>query len=59
MNQRDRTILLKITDYCLQIRDTHDYFKHDEKLFTNEKSGFIYRNSITMPILQIGELAKM
>lgn len=25
----------------------------------NEKSGFIYRNSITMPILQIGELTKM
>lgn len=23
MNQRDRTILLKIADYCLQIRDTH------------------------------------
>lgn len=59
MNQKDRTILLKITDYCLQIKDTHDYFKHDKKLFINEKSGFIYRNSITMPILQIGELAKM
>ena len=59
MNQRDKTILLKIIDYCLEIRDTHDYFKHDKDLFTDEKSGFIYRNSITMPILQIGELAKM
>ncbi len=59
MNQRDRTILLKITDYCLQIRDTHDYYKHDKKLLTNEKFGFIYRNSITMQILQIGEIAKM
>lgn len=31
----------------------------DKNLFTNEKLGFIYRNSITMPILQIGELSKM
>ncbi len=59
MNQKDKTILLKIVDYCLEIKDTHDYFKHDKKLFTDEKSGFIYRNSITMPILQIGELTKM
>ena len=59
MNQRDRTILLKITDYCLQIRDTHDYYKKKKKLLTNEKFGFIYRNSITMQILQIGEIAKM
>lgn len=59
MNQRDKAILIKITDYCLEIKGTHDYFKQDKSLFTNEKSGFIYRNSITMPILQIGELAKM
>lgn len=59
MNQRDEAILLKIMDYCLEIKDTHDYFRQDKKFFTNEKTGFIYRNSITMPILQIGELAKM
>lgn len=58
MNQRDKTILIKIADYCLEIKDTHDYFSHDKELFTNEKNGFIYRNSITMPILQIGELSK-
>ena len=58
MNQRDKTILIKISDYCLEIQDTHIYFKHDKELFINEKNGFIYRNSITMPILQIGELAK-
>lgn len=58
MNQRDKTILIKITDYCLEIKDTHDYFKQDKELFTNEKNGFIYRNSIIMPILQIGELSK-
>ena len=59
MNQRDKTILIKIIDYCLEIKDTHDYFKQDKELFINEKHGFIYRNSITMPILQIGELSKM
>ncbi len=59
MNQRDNMILIKIADYCLEIKDTHDYFKQDKELFINEKCGFIYRNSITMPILQIGELSKM
>ncbi len=59
MNQRDKTILFKIMDYCVEVKDTHDFFKQDKKLFTNEQWGFIYRNSITMPILQIGELAKM
>lgn len=39
MNQRDKTILIKITDYCLEIKDTHDYFKQDKELFTNEKNG--------------------
>lgn len=59
MNQRDRAILVKIMEYCLEIKDTHEYFKRDKSFFTSEKSGFIYRNSITMPILQIGELSKM
>ncbi len=30
MNQRDKTILIKIMDYCLEIKDTHDYFKQDK-----------------------------
>lgn len=58
MNQKDSVILIKIMNYCTEVRDTHDYFKQDKELFMNEKYGFIYRNSITMPILQIGELAK-
>lgn len=37
MNQRDKSILIKITDYCLEIKDTHDYFKQDKEFFTNEK----------------------
>lgn len=59
MKQRDKAILIKMMEYCVEIKDTHDYFKQDKDLFMNEKRGFIYRNSITMPILQIGELAKM
>lgn len=59
MNQKDKLLLIKIMNYCAEINDTHDYFKQDKELFKNEKLGFIYRNSITMPILQIGELSKM
>lgn len=59
MNQKDETILKKIIKYCLEIKETHHHFKQDKKLFVDEKCGFIYRNSVTMPILQIGELAKM
>lgn len=58
MKQKDRTVLIKMMNYCTEVSDTHVYFKQDKELFTNEKNGFIYRNSITMPILQIGELAK-
>ncbi|MCM1283807.1 MAG: DUF86 domain-containing protein [Muribaculaceae bacterium] len=58
MKQRDRRILIKIMNYCMEVCDTHVYFKQDKELFMDEKYGFIYRNSITMPILQIGELAK-
>ena len=57
MNERDRIILKKILKYCNEIDGTHekqsdnyDYFMSDE--------GYDYRNAISMPIQQIGELAK-
>lgn len=59
MNQRDKLLIIKIANYCTEIKDTHHYFKQNKELFTNEKLGFIYRNSIAMPILQIGELSEM
>ncbi|MCM1055376.1 MAG: DUF86 domain-containing protein [Bacteroides sp.] len=59
MIQRDKKLLIKIKNYCLEIKNTHFYFKNDRQLFMNKEIGFIYRNSITMPILQIGELAKI
>lgn len=58
MNKRDRIVLQKIVAYCEQIRQTHQYFHDDQALFFDETSGFVYRNSVAMPVLQIGELAK-
>ena len=59
MNNRDEIVLKKIIGYCKEIEETHAYFHCDEELFTDKEKGFVYRNSITMPILQIGELAKL
>jgi uncharacterized protein with HEPN domain len=57
MNDRDRVIIKKILGYCNEIKQTHEFFKNDKEAFNSEE-GFVYRNSITMPILQIGELTK-
>ena len=58
MNSRDNVVIRKIVGYCEQIEQTHRYFHDDQALFFSEKDGFVYRNSVSMPILQIGELAK-
>lgn len=57
MKDRDMTIIKKMLLYCREIDKTHDFFQHDKDLFCSEE-GFVYRNSVTMPILQIGELSK-
>ena len=57
-NERDSMILDKIERYCEEIERTHRFFHDDKELFMNKDDGFVYRNLITMPILQIGELAK-
>ena len=58
MNERDKIIVGTIIAYCNEINETHTHFNNDKTLFFNKEKGFVYRNSITMPILQIGELAK-
>ena len=58
MNSRGKSIALKMLGYCGEVRKSHEYFHDNKDLFLNREDGFIYRNSITMPILQIGELAK-
>ena len=58
MNSRDFQIVKKMIKYCEEIFATHKFFNSSFELF-KDSSGFVYRNSITMPIMQIGELAKL
>ena len=58
INKRDLQIIRKIIKYCDEILLTHENFRNDKKLFCDKERGFIYRNAISMPILQIGELVK-
>ena len=57
-NRKDAVIVSKILAYCEEVIKTHASFGHNKDLFFNKDEGFIYRNSITMPMLQIGELVK-
>ncbi len=57
-NNRDQQIVIKIIKYCNEIKQTHESFGNKKELFFDKNTGFIYRNSIAMPILQIGELVK-
>ena len=58
MNKRDKTVCKKILRYCDEIEETHRFFQNDEQKFLDKEQGFIYRNAVTMAVLQIGELAK-
>lgn len=53
INDRDIQILQHILNYCTEVEITIKTFGEDENKFLND---FIYRNAISMPILQIGEL---
>ena len=57
MNDRDKVIIEKILGYCNEIKQTHELFKNDKETFNSEE-GFVYRNSITMPILLPVEQAR-
>lgn len=53
-NNRDENIVRHILKYCDEVQTAHDDFSNSqEKFFTSST----YRNAVTMPILQIGELA--
>ena len=54
MNDGDRSILLHILRYCDEVEETINQFGRSEETFRN---SFVYRNAISMPIMQIGELA--
>ncbi|MBR4546137.1 MAG: DUF86 domain-containing protein [Oscillibacter sp.] len=58
MNRRDEVIREKILGYCREIEEAHRHFREDKSLFCDRENGAVYRNAVSMPLLQIGELAK-
>ena len=51
---RDRNIIRHMLKYYDEVETAHDDFSHSKEKFMNSST---YRNAVTMPILQIGELA--
>ena len=51
---RDRNVIRHMLKYCDEVETAHDDFSHSKEKFMNSST---YRNAVTMPILQIGELA--
>lgn len=54
MSDRDGSIIRHILEYCGEIKETVLRFGDSYEAFAGDK---IYRNAVTMCILQIGELA--
>ncbi len=50
---RDRSIIRHMRDYCVEVETAHGDFRCDRGRFLLSTT---YRNAVTMPILQIGEL---
>ena len=55
LSARDASIIAQILNYCREIDDAVEFFGDDEKLFMENA---VYRNAVSMPIQQIGELVK-
>ena len=55
LSQRDRDILNHIVRYCGEINAAIDIFGHEEEAFKNNP---VFRNAVSMPLQQIGELSK-
>ena len=58
MNKRDKRVFQKILKYCEKITKAHQMFHEDTALFVDEEEGFVYRDAVSMSLLQIGELSK-
>jgi len=54
IGNRDIIILCKIVSFCEEIDKTADYFGNEYEIFQNNS---IFKNSIAMCVLQIGELS--
>ena len=55
ITERDAQILLHLVKYTREIQDTIHYFAGDKNRFMHDH---IFRNAVSMPLMQIGELAK-
>ena len=55
MNSRDRDLIIHIRRYCSEIDEAVLRFGDDEHTFMADA---VYRNAVSMPVQQIGELAK-
>lgn len=53
---RDIRILEHIIDYCNQISEAVERFGNDQEIFLNDR---VYRNAVSLCILQIGELVSI
>ncbi|MBE6761793.1 MAG: DUF86 domain-containing protein [Ruminococcaceae bacterium] len=51
---RDLNIIEKIYKYCLQIDEAHNMFNQNYEIF---KINSVYKNSVCLCLMQIGELA--
>ena len=54
MSNRDLEILRHIVRYCGEVEETVKIFGKSEEAFSG---SFVFRNAVSMPIMQIGELA--
>ena len=55
MNSRDLDLILHMRRYCGEIEAAVQHFGDDEAVFMADA---VYRNAVSMPVQQIGELAK-
>jgi uncharacterized protein with HEPN domain len=53
MNERDKSILLHIIRYCAEIDDANNQFGNSIEIL---RTNSVYKNALSMCILQIGEL---
>ena len=55
LENKDKQILEHIVRYCQEVQMAVNRFGRDEKIFSHDP---VYMNSCSMPMLQMGELAK-
>ena len=54
-NERDIAVLRKILRYCCEVDEAVERFGKNFEIFENDA---VFRNAVSMPIMQIGELTK-